>query len=51
MDEATKKIYQLDKEYSKVFQIPLVENYFNSTQKFNLLMQNVYKSIEEELLK
>ena len=51
IDEANRKISQLDKEYSKVFQSSLVENYFKSTQKFNLLMQNVYKSIEEELLK
>lgn len=42
---------QLDKEYSKVFQNPLVENYFKSTQNFNLLMQSVYKSIEQELLR
>lgn len=51
IDEANKKIAQLDKEYSKVFQHPLVENYFKSTQNFNLLMQSIYKSIEEELLK
>ncbi|MGM9534040.1 MAG: YlbF family regulator [Intestinibacter sp.] len=51
IDEANRKISQLDREYSKVFQTPLVENYFKSTQRFNLLMQNVYKSIEEELLK
>ncbi|MGM9531420.1 YlbF family regulator [Intestinibacter sp.] len=51
IDEANRKISQLDREYSKVFQTPLVKNYFDSTQKFNLLMQNVYKSIEEELLK
>ena len=51
IDEANKKISQLDREYSKVFQTPLVENYFKSAQNFNLLMQSVYKSIEEELLK
>ena len=46
-----KRVSQLDKEYSKVFQNPLVENYFKSTQNFNLLMQSVYKSIEQELLR
>ncbi|WP_455544144.1 YlbF family regulator [Intestinibacter sp.] len=51
IDEANKRISQLDREYSKVFQTQLVENYFKSTQNFNLLMQGVYKSIEEELLK
>lgn len=51
LDEATKKISKLDKEYIKTFQNPLVENYFKSTQNFNLLMQKVYKSIEEELLR
>lgn len=51
LDEASKKILKLDKEYIKTFQNPLVENYFKSTQNFNLLMQSVYKSIEEELLK
>ena len=51
IDEANRKISQLDREYSKVFQTPLVQNYFNSTQRFNWLRQNVYKSIEEELLK
>ena len=51
IDEANKRVSQLDKEYSKVFQNPLVENYFKSTQNFNLLMQSVYKSIEQELLR
>ena len=49
--EANRKVSQLDREYSKVFQNPLVENYFKSTQNFNLLMQSIYKSIEEELLR
>ena len=49
--KANKRVSQLDKEYSKVFQNPLVENYFKSTQNFNLLMQSVYKSIEQELLR
>ena len=47
IDEANKRVSQLDKEYSKVFQNPLVK----STQNFNLLMQSVYKSIEGELLR
>ena len=51
IDEANKRVSQLDKEYSRVFQNPLVENYFKSTQNFNLLMQSVYKSIEGELLR
>ena len=51
IDEANRKVSQLDREYSKVFQNPLVENYFKSTQNFNLLMQSIYKSIEEELLR
>lgn len=51
LDEANRKVSQLDREYSKVFQTPLVENYFKSTQNFNLLMQSVYKSIEDELLR
>ena len=51
IDEANRKVSQLDREYSKVFQNPLVENYFKSTQYFNLLMQSIYKSIEEELLR
>lgn len=51
IDEANVKIAQLDKDFSKIFQNPLVENYFKSTQNFNLLMQSIYKSIENELLK
>ena len=51
IDEANRKVSQLDREYSKVFQNPLVKNYFKSTQNFNLLMQSIYKSIEEELLR
>lgn len=51
INEANRKISELDQEYSKVFQTPLVENYFKSTQRFNLLMQTVYKTIEKELLK
>lgn len=51
IDEVNRKVSQLDREYSKVFQNPLVENYFKSTQNFNLLMQSIYKSIEEELLR
>ena len=51
IDEANKRVSQLDKEYSRVFQNPLVENYFKSTQNFNLIMQSVYKSIEQELLR
>lgn len=51
IEEANVKIAQLDKDFSKIFQNPLVENYFKSTQNFNLLMQSIYKSIENELLK
>lgn len=51
IDEANARIAQLDKDFSKIFQNPLVENYFKSTQNFNLLMQSIYKSIENELLK
>ena len=51
INEANRKINELDQEYSKVFQTPLVENYFKSTQRFNLLMQTVYKTIEQELLR
>ena len=46
IDEANRKVSQLDREYSKV-----LENHFKSTQNFNLLMQSIYKSIEEELLR
>lgn len=51
MDEASSKIAQLDQDYAKVFQNPTVQNYFKSTQNFNLLMQSIYKTIENELLK
>lgn len=51
IEEATQKISKLDREYSKTFQTPLVQSYFKSTQAFNALMQQVYKTIEAELLK
>ena len=43
--------YKIDEANKRVSQNPLVENYFKSTQNFNLLMQSVYKSIEQELLR
>ena len=44
IDEANKRVSQLDKEYSKVFQNPLVENYFKSTQNSNIVFSGATTS-------
>ncbi len=51
MEDASKKILQLNKEYSDFFNLPSVSNYMKYTKQFNSMMENLYKSIEKELLK
>jgi|UPI0004799CA2 cell fate (sporulation/competence/biofilm development) regulator YmcA (YheA/YmcA/DUF963 family) len=51
MEDASKKIIQLNKEYSDFFNLPSVSNYMKHTKQFNSMMENLYKSIEKELLK
>jgi cell fate (sporulation/competence/biofilm development) regulator YmcA (YheA/YmcA/DUF963 family) len=51
MEDASKKIIQLNKEYSDFFNLPPVSNYMKYTKQFNSMMENLYKSIEKELLK
>lgn len=51
MEDASKKISQLNREYHDFFNLPMVANYMQSTRDFNTLMEKLYKSIEKELIK
>lgn len=51
MEDATKKINSLNKEYDNFFNMPLVSNYMDATRQFNSMMEKLYKTIEQELLK
>lgn len=51
MEDATKKMNSLNKEYENFFNTPSVVNYMNATREFNSLMERLYKTIEQELLK
>ncbi|WP_442952489.1 YlbF family regulator [Paraclostridium sp. AKS81] len=46
-----KKISQLNRDYDKFFNHPLVSNYMNANRNFNTMMENLYKQIESELTK
>jgi len=48
MDE---KLAQLSKEYEVFFRSTEVNNYLLAAQKFNEMMERIYKSIEAELTK
>lgn len=51
IEEASKKVSHLNNDYKDFFNLPLVENYMESTKKFNSMMERVYKVIEQELMK
>lgn len=51
LNEASSKLNQLNKSYEDFFKIPIVCEYMNSTREFNSMMENLYKTIENELLK
>jgi len=51
LDDASKKINQLNRDYNDFFNLPLVSNYIQKTKEFNNMMENFYKSIEKEILK
>ncbi|GAA0861462.1 YlbF family regulator [Paraclostridium tenue] len=51
IEDASKKISQLNREYDKFFNNPLVCNYMKSNRSFNTMMENLYKQIENELTK
>lgn len=51
IEEASKKVSQLNNDYKDFFNLPLVENYMDSTRRFNSMMEKVYKVIEQELIK
>lgn len=51
LEDASKKINQLNVDYSDFFNLPTVSNYIQKTKEFNTMMENFYKSIENELLK
>lgn len=51
IEDATSKVNSLNKEYESFFNTPVVSNYMNSTRQFNSMMENLYKTIEQELLK
>lgn len=49
IEEATLKVNTLNKEYDSFFNSPSVANYMNATKEFNIMMENLYKTIEKEL--
>jgi len=51
IEDASKKISQLNRDYHDFFNLPLVLNYMQATKQFNSMMEHLYKSIEKELLK
>lgn len=51
IEDASKKISQLNREYEDFFSLPIVSNYMQDTRNFNSLMEKLYKKIENELLK
>lgn len=51
MEDANNKLSSLNKEYESFFSNPIVSNYMDSTRQFNSMMENLYKTIEKELLK
>ncbi|HSQ87943.1 YlbF family regulator [Romboutsia sp.] len=51
IEDASKKISQLNREYHDFFNLPLVSNYMQATRQFNSMMENLYKSIEKDLLR
>ena len=51
LEDASKKLNQLNRDYNYFFNLPLVSNYMQKTKEFNSMMENFYKLIEKELLK
>ena len=51
LEDASKKVNQLNRDYNDFFNLPAVSNYIKKTKEFNTMMENFYKSIEKELLK
>ncbi|MBO3445605.1 MULTISPECIES: YlbF family regulator [Clostridia] len=51
MEDASIKMNQLNQEYSDFFNSPIVSNYMQSTKQFNSMMEQLYKTIEKELLR
>ena len=51
LEDASKKINQLNTNYNDFFNLPIVSNYIKNTKEFNNMIESFYKSIEKELLK
>lgn len=51
MEDASRKINQLNNDYSTFFEIPVISNYMQATKEFNTMMEQLYKIIEKELIK
>lgn len=51
LEEASIKMNRLNQEYNDFFNLPLVSNYMNATKTFNSMMEDIYKTIEKELIK
>ena len=51
LEDASKKISQLNRDYTKFFNNPLVENYMQANRAYNTMMEKLYIQIEIELTK
>lgn len=51
IEDASKKISQLNRDYTKFFNHPLVSNYMQANRSYNTMMEKLYKQIELELTK
>lgn len=51
IEDASKKISQLNRDYTKFFNHPLVSNYMQANRNYNTMMEKLYKQIELELTK
>ena len=43
LEDASKKLNQLNRDYNDFFNLPLVSNYMQKTKEFNSMMENFYK--------
>lgn len=51
IEDAAKKMNILNSNHKDFFSIPLVSDYIKKTKEFNSMIENLYATIEKELLR
>ncbi|MGL5712767.1 MAG: YlbF family regulator [Paraclostridium sp.] len=51
IEDASKKISDLNRNYTKFFNHPTIEKYMQANRNYNNMMEKLYKQIELELTK